>query len=184
MQTDEELMSSYKKGDHTAFQALFERYAPIILRLMRRGMSNTQDAHDLVQKTFLQLHRARNDFRENSLVRPWLMTIALNLKREYLRQIKRSKEQGRKLRAHHDVQDDFEPHVQQVLLERNQTANQVRLALTKLPDAQRRVIELHWFEGLSFPEVAEIVEASVSAVKVRAHRGYKRLKETIRLMQI
>ena len=52
-------------------------------------------------------------------------------------------------------------------------------ALVKLTDDQREVIELHWFAGLSFPEVAELVGASVSAVKVRAHRGYETLRRLL-----
>jgi RNA polymerase sigma-70 factor (ECF subfamily) len=52
-------------------------------------------------------------------------------------------------------------------------------ALTKLREGQREVIELHWFEGLSFAEIATRVGASLSAVKVRAHRGYGRLREIL-----
>jgi hypothetical protein len=48
-----------------------------------------------------------------------------------------------------------------------------------LPADQREVIELHWFDGLEFPEVAQVVGASVSAVKVRAHRGYVRLRAAL-----
>ena len=57
-----------------------------------------------------------------------------------------------------------------------ETARQVHEALAQLPEGQRTVIQLHWFHGLAFAEVAEVVGASVSAVKVRAHRGYKVLK--------
>lgn len=176
MQTDEELMRSYLDGDSEAFRELFQRYAPILLRLMRRGMSRTQDAQDLVQKTFLQLHRARKDFRPDSQLRPWLMTIALNLKREHLRQIKRKTRNDQSARQQAETEerafylDD---------VERSEAKQQVHDAIARLPQAQREVIELHWFEGHSFPEVAEIVGASLSAVKVRAHRGYKRLKEIL-----
>src|SRR5690606_37416143 len=55
----------------------------------------------------------------------------------------------------------------------------VRQALAQLPEAQREVIILHWFEGLSFGEIAETVGAGRSAVKVRAHRGYKRMRELL-----
>jgi RNA polymerase sigma-70 factor (ECF subfamily) len=64
-------------------------------------------------------------------------------------------------------------------LERAQTAATVRAALATLPDSQREVIELHWFQEQPFDEIAEIVGASVSAVKVRAHRGYKVLKKLL-----
>ena len=51
--------------------------------------------------------------------------------------------------------------------------------LGELPADQREVIELHWFDELEFPEVAQVVGASVSAVKVRAHRGYVRLRQAL-----
>jgi len=55
----------------------------------------------------------------------------------------------------------------------------VARVLRELPADQREVIELHWFDGLEFPEVATVVGASVSAVKVRAHRGYVRLRAAL-----
>ncbi len=68
------------------------------------------------------------------------------------------------------------PTVEQADIVVKENAAALRKALATLSDGQREVIELHWFEGFSFPEVAQIVGASLSAVKVRAHRGYKVLK--------
>lgn len=173
MRTDEELMAAYIAGDASAFRELFDRYALLLVRLMRRGIARENEAQDLVQQTFLQLHRARHDFRTSAKLRPWLMTIALNLKREFLRRHKRRPET---LVAEY-FNDGVEPPKDPV--ERQQTAAQVRAALAQLPDNQREVIELHWFEEMSFPEVSELLDVKLSAVKVRAHRGYKRLKQML-----
>src|SRR5206468_202300 len=59
------------------------------------------------------------------------------------------------------------------------TRDRVRRALAELPENQRTVIQLHWFDGFSFPEIATMVGAQVTAVKVRAHRGYKKLREAL-----
>src|SRR3954447_13908404 len=83
MLTDEELMVSYKTGDAPAFAEIFRRYAPLLLRVMQHQLGRREDAHDLVQQTFLQLHRSRADFRDGASLRPWLLTIAINLKRQY-----------------------------------------------------------------------------------------------------
>ena len=64
-------------------------------------------------------------------------------------------------------------------LEEEQQAARVRSALAELPGNQREVVELHWFEERPFAEVAQIVGASEGAVRVRAHRAYKRLKELL-----
>src|SRR4051794_26555021 len=77
--SDEELMAAYIDGDAAAFRGLFERHAAVLYRLARRRLNSDDDARDVVQQTLLQMHRARNDFRRGSRLRPWLFTIAMNL---------------------------------------------------------------------------------------------------------
>ena len=83
--TDEELMDAYIDGNDEAFRLLFERYGPILLRLTRRHLRSDELAEEIVQQTFFRLHGARNDFRRGSKLRPWVMTIAMNLVREHWR---------------------------------------------------------------------------------------------------
>lgn len=173
--TDEELMGAYVAGDPRAFRALFDRYTPRLLGMLRRGLADPHAVQDIVQQTFLQFHRARNDFRQGARLRPWLYTIALNVRREHFRRVGRRREDAQEtFDQHASRQTDRDPVVQK------QTAQLVRAALATLPDAQREVIELHWLAEMPFPEVAEVVGASLSAVKVRAHRGYARLREAVR----
>jgi RNA polymerase sigma factor (sigma-70 family) len=168
MKSDEELMAAYVAGDSAAFSELFSRYAPMLMRVMRRHMRQMADADELVQQTFLQLHRARNDFQQGRRLRPWLMTIAYNLKREYFRRKKRRPEASLEYEPKADTQPDP--------LEQQDDRARMQAALQALSEGQRDVIVMHWFQDLSFPEVAEILGLSVSAVKVRAHRGYKKLR--------
>jgi RNA polymerase sigma-70 factor (ECF subfamily) len=169
--TDEELMLAYARGDQAAFRELFSRYAPMLLRLMTRTVSRGADAQDLVQQTFLQLHRARGDFRADMRVRPWIMTIAMNLARDLLRR------RGR--RPEVEVEEDALPAPSAIAsqqVESKDVGRRVREALAALPREQREVIELHWFEQLSFQEIAAIVGATSGAARVRAHRGYTTLR--------
>lgn len=170
--TDEALMAAYVAGDGDALRLLYERYRGLLTRLLARGMPRSFDPGDLVQHTFLQLHRARFDFKPSARLRPWLITIAMNLKRDHLRRNKRSREV-----ILDELPERSVPATASDTLLRQEAATQLHQALTKLPDNPREVITLHWLEGLSFAEVAEIVGASRSAVKVRAHRGYKKLRE-------
>ncbi len=162
-------MASYCAGDRGAFDALFSRYAPRLRQMLHRRIHRADDVADLVQQTFLQLHRARADFREGAKLRPWLYTIALNLARQYFRRVGRRPETG--LGEHEPAEPDGAGDP-----ERPAVARELRVALAALPPTQREVIELHWFEGLPFKEVAQVVGASESAVKVRAHRGYEKLR--------
>jgi RNA polymerase sigma-70 factor (ECF subfamily) len=172
--SDEELMTAHIAGERAAFRLLFERYAAALTRLMARDIRSPEEVKDLVQQTFLQLHRARQDYDSRKPLRPWLNTIALNLKRQFFREQKRQP-------AHafdSDALDELavsSPHdaVQ------TEACRQLRRALSCLPSEQREVIELHWFDGLSFSEIGSCVGITSNAAKVRAHRGYCGLRKAL-----
>ncbi len=175
MATDEDLMCAYVEGDEEAFRELFDRYADRLHRLMLRGGVPDDTAPDLVQKTFLNLHRARRDFDPDRSLRPWLYTIALNLRREYFRRRGRRKETT--------VEDFPVPTAGPERIRRLEDAGLVRHALRELTDTLRVVVELHWFEELTFREIAETLEISRSAAKVRAHRAYKQMRAAIESLE-
>ena len=170
--SDEDLFAQYVAGDGRAFEELFSRYGAALTRVMRRQIRSSEEASELVQQTFLQLHRARYDFRAGAQLRPWLYTIALNLRREAVR---RRIRQGS---THSETPERLEQRATVAAHDPTlgETRRQVQEALAELPEGQRTVIALHWFDGLSFHEVAEVVGANLSAVKVRAHRGYRSLR--------
>jgi RNA polymerase sigma-70 factor (ECF subfamily) len=171
--TDEELMAAYIEGDEAAFRLLFERYAPLLLRLTRRHLRDDELAHEIVQQTFFRLHGARNDFRQGSTLRPWIMTIAMNLVREHWRRGKRRKMTDVEVDTQAAPQAEFMP------MELRQRAELLYVALEKLPTSQREVVELHWFQERPYAEIAQIVGASEGAVRVRAHRAYATLKQLL-----
>jgi RNA polymerase sigma factor (sigma-70 family) len=173
MRTDEELMQSFVAGDSAAFRELFARWAPALLRVGHRHLGRRADAEDMVQQTFLQLHRARRDFTPGTKLRPWLFTIALNLCRD----LQRYRGRRHELSVDDVVLTASEPAAS--VRETEELQQKVRSALGRLSDDQRAVIELHWFEELPFTEIAVIVGASTGAVRVRAHRGYEALRKTL-----
>ena len=176
--SDEDLMRAYVGGDETAFRELFHRYAPMLLGITRRHLGDDELAREIVQQTFFRLHGARRDFRDGSKLRPWVLTIAMNLVREHWRRTKR-----RKTSPDPDVGTRAAPEPDMLPLERQERLDAVRAALARLPDSQREVVELHWFQEHPFAEVAKIVGSSEGAVRVRAHRAYKRLKELLQKEQ-
>jgi len=171
--SDEELMLAHVAGDAQAFDTLFRRRAPDLLRLVRRHLSESDLARDIVQQTFVQLHTARHDFRKDAKLRPWLHTIAMNLVRQHYRRSKVRKE--RPLSEGAALPDEAKP----LPLERAQQAAQLQEALGTLPATQREVVMLHWFEEKSFAQVATLLDSSEGAVRVRAHRAYTRLREIL-----
>jgi RNA polymerase sigma-70 factor (ECF subfamily) len=103
-------------------------------------------------------------------LRPWLYAIATNAARDFFRRRK-----NEVLEAEPAMNETVEPAMADPGLERA-----VKRALTALPEDQREAIVLHRFEGLSFAEVAEAVGASEAAVRVRAHRGYEKLRVSLK----
>jgi RNA polymerase sigma-70 factor (ECF subfamily) len=169
-ESDEGLMHAYVAGDAAAHHELFMRLAPPLLGLARRHLRDEAEAEDVVQRAFLQIHRARYEFREDAKLRPWVVTIAMNIVRDELRRRSRRRE------STFDPEDRRFGSIDVDALERDEDARLVHRALAILPADQRRAIELHWIEERPFGEIARMVGASVAAVKVRAHRGYQRMR--------
>jgi RNA polymerase sigma-70 factor (ECF subfamily) len=171
-ETDDALMARYgRQGDPAAYATLVDRYSDRLFAFFLRSVDDREAARDLVQSTFLHVHRARADFRPGEPFRPWVYTIATNLRREHFRRRRRKPE------ALWDPERHPEPAVGPAASTASDRA--VRRALAGLSDDQREVVELHWFSGFSFPEIGELVGASTTAVKVRAHRAYARLRTAL-----
>ncbi|MEL6343637.1 MAG: RNA polymerase sigma factor [Myxococcota bacterium] len=167
--TDEELMALYvKQGQKPAFEELFRRYGNRLQGYFMRVTGSPELSRDMVQQTFMHVHRARADFQHGRPFRPWFYTIAHNVRREHFRR------KARKPETHYDPDRHGEPTSSPDVSTAKDRV--VRRALEQLDQSQREVLILHWYEGLTFREIGETVGASTSAVKVRAHRAYKKLR--------
>jgi RNA polymerase sigma-70 factor (ECF subfamily) len=172
--SDEDLMSAYIAGDAAAFRELFARYATGLARAIRAHVAADDEVRDVVQQTFLQLHRSRRDYHPGDPLRPWLYTIAFNLCRDRWRQ------HGRR----HEIDLEAAPELAATgtpadALEAKRRSERLRAALAQLSDDQRWVVEMHWFGEIPLSEVATSLGISLSAAKVRAHRAYQRLREIL-----
>lgn len=171
--TDEYLMLAFRDGEPAGLEVLFDRYASRIEALVVRFTGNPALARDITQTTFLSVVKGRGRYVDGCRFRPWLYTIAMNALRDHLRRAKRELlvphggallDDGQHRDQHHD------PGLRRVLL----------AALAEISPEQREAVVLHQLEGFSFDEVAEILGCSRTAAKVRAHRGYRRLRELLR----
>jgi RNA polymerase sigma factor (sigma-70 family) len=163
---DEMLMERFLGGDTSAFDALFVRHAARVRAYLRRMVGSTT-ADDLTQATFLSVVRSRDRFQRGARFRPWLYAIASNAARDFVRRARFEQPTDDGVLPEQGV----EPQLPDPSLEKA-----VHGALAQLPAQQREAIVLHRFQGFSFGEIAETLGLSESAVKVRAHRGYVRLR--------
>lgn len=167
-----QIMQAYIRGDERAFGSLFRRYAPMLTGyFLRRGLS-LSDAQDLVQQTFLQLHRARDQHRAGEPLRPWLFTIARNVSRDHGRRRQRRPETFCDL-------DRYEAPASDTTHGQGDRARALSLALQQLPHEPRTLLSEHWFEERSFTEIADRDGTHSGTLRVRAHRACQQLRKLL-----
>jgi len=177
--SEEALMMAYVAGDRVAFTGLFERLAPSILAFFARSLGSRSLAEDLVQTTFLKLHGARASWLPDRPLRPWVFAIAARVRQDALRRARRlpvSATEAEITAAEQGAASGAEVPAQEAALMGRDVGDRVRRALDLLPESQRIVIHLNRFEGLELAEIAGVLGTTEGAVKLRAFRGYARLR--------
>ncbi len=182
---DAALMARYCAGDAQAFRQLHARLAPRVLGYLVRMVRDRAVAEDLVQLTFLKVHRARGAYVRGADPSPWIFAIA---HRTFLDEARRRR------RARVGVAEDGQPPEVAADLTgaaaeagapgpgddgRGELTAATLAALERLPPAQREAVALTKLGGKSIAEAAEIVGTTPGAMKVRAHRGYEALRRAL-----
>ena len=171
-------MAAYVSGDRRAFEQLFARLAPRLHRFFRRSFGTEATADDLLQQTFLKLHRARDTYDPSMRVAPWAFAIASRVRLDEFRRRKRLAEDGdEEALARADEARALDPPSDGGL--DGDTADAVRRAVDALPESQRVVIHLNRFEGMTFAEIARVLGTTEGAVKLRAFRAYATLRQAL-----
>src|SRR5437762_3468325 len=130
--TDEELMSAYVAGDARAFEKLFARLAPRVHGFFLRSFRDEGVADDLLQVTFMKIHRAREQYRPSLKLAPWLFAVAARVRLDELRRrLRLAEDADEDAVARADVQDPPDPPLD------SDVRSAVRAALEALPESQR-----------------------------------------------
>ena len=177
--TEERLMQAYVAGDRRAFERLFALVAPPIHGFFMRSFHSRAVADDLLQTTFLKVHRARDQYAQDRPLRPWLFAIAARVRVDELRSKQRTVAHDAEV-ALQAEESSSSPSIVDADSERSNLALQVRAAIDELPEPQRVVLLLHRYQELSFAEIAEALGSTEGAVKVRASRAYAELRLRLR----
>ena len=170
-------MNAYAAGNPAAFESLFARVAPRVHAFFVRSFGDVALADDLLQVTFMKLHRARADYRSGSPLRAWLFSIAAHVRLDELRRRRRLREDLDAERVERAA--DGEPGGPELASDRADVASAVRAAMDRLPEGQRVVVHLHRLEGLSFEDIARMLGVSEGAARQRAFRGYIALRKDL-----
>ena len=177
-------MRRVQAGDHAAFDLLFLRYRHKIHGLVSRYVHAVEDVDDVAQEAFIKAYRALPRFRGESAFYTWLYRIAVNTAKNYLAS-RRRRPVGVELDADDadlgDVADALEDADDpEGALRQDQLRDAVAAAMAALPEDLRSALTLREFDGLSYAEIAEIMECPVGTVRSRIFRAREAVDERIR----
>ena len=175
--TESILVADLCDGDMTALAILVDRHKDLVYRVAMQITKNSDDASDVLQDAFLKVYDSINAFRQESAFETWLYRIVVNLSIDAVKKRKRQQESMASLSEVSDVhqsRDAQQDPTRQA--ERNELQEWVTQAVNSLSIKHRSVVILHELEGLSHPQIAEILDCSEGTVRSRLHYARKRLR--------
>jgi RNA polymerase sigma-70 factor (ECF subfamily) len=179
--TDEELVARSMGGDLDSFNQLVLRWERPIYALAYRVIGREEDARDVAQETFLRAFRALAGFKGQAKFSSWLYRITLNLCRDWIRRERRTPvaqaPEGVDLL---ELATPGEPsETVEDLVARRELGRAVAKAMATLPDEQRTAIILKEYHGLTFQEIADLLDCPLSTVKTRLYQGLTVLRKQL-----
>lgn len=182
--SDEDLMESFQQGNERAFNELVLRYQVRLHNFLFRYTKDHQDCEDLVQETFLRVHKSKHSYERIAKFSTWMYTIALNLAKS----LYKKKQRMLSVSIH---KDDADPEDREIVLEDSRILQddklheklcmeQLEKALMELPEEFREVVMLRDLQQLSYEEVTEITGVPMGTVKSRINRGRAQLQHLLK----
>jgi RNA polymerase sigma-70 factor (ECF subfamily) len=163
----EGLMSGYQQADEGAATALIEKVSPMLLRFFWMQAFGRRYADDLVQETWMRIHKARHTYRPGEPVLPWIFAIARHTRLDSYRKTRRVEIR--------ETQVEVLPEIA-TAQETAQDTAAVDSMLGALPESQREVLVMLKVCGMTIEEVARATSSSIGSVKQKAHRAYATLR--------
>lgn len=169
----EEQMHLAIEGDKKAYASVLSEITLILRGYIAKRVSNFDDVEDIVQEILISVHKSHHTYDKSRPFKPWLFAIAKFRLCDYLRKSYRKNEHETEL-----LQENAE-NFSEIVTKDSDEYEEMYEAIAKLPEKQRKIIELMKIEGYTAREVSLKLDMSESAVKVSAHRTYKKLKEML-----
>ena len=186
--SDESLAEGILGGDEAAFRLLYERYRRPVYATAYRIIQSPEDARDATQEIFLKLFRSLRQWRRNrSSLSTWLYRLASNHAIDCWR--------ARRRRAEFSSDEELPGHGSERLgleeaflspyraVESRELVDEIQRAIDRLPDLQKRVFVLRYFQELKLEEIAELENCSLGTVKTSLFRATQALRRAVRRHQ-
>ena len=178
-----ELIQQLRAGDEQAFKSLVTNYKDLVYNTALGVVQNSEDAEDVAQEVFIQVFRSIDQFKGDARLSTWIYRITTTKALDHIRSRKRKKRFafitslfGPNDELVHDPVDFQHPGV---ALDRKEQAALLFQMINQLPDNQKVAFTLHKTEELSYQEIAEVMELSVSAVESLLFRARQNLRKLL-----
>ncbi len=174
--SDQEIIESVLKGNETDFSIIIERYKNKAFSLLKRMLKNDLDAEEVLQDCFLKAFNSLNGFKGESKFSTWFYRIVYNTALTKLSSKKRKIESEMS-----SVEDHFklESEYGSADIEQKDLAKFIQELITKLPERYSAIISMFYLDEMSIKEISEVMQISVSNVKVMLHRSRNYLRDLI-----
>ncbi len=177
--TEKELIDALKKGDTLAFNNLVDTYSNIVYRICIGVLVRKEDAEDVTQEVFTKIYLNIQSFQEKSKLSTWIYRIAMNQCNEHLRKASRKKRINKTITSDSNVTQQIataqrlNPDFQLIAREEQEI---ILNAINSLPEKYRIVLTLNAIDGISYKEVAETLNSSLTATESLLYRAKQQLK--------
>ena len=180
---EKELIEKLKQGDDTAFKFIVEEYKILVFNTAIGIVQNEEDAEDVAQEAFVQVYQSIHNFKGESKLSTWLYRITVTKALDQERRKKRKKRSAILKRLFNSEEEievetpDF--HHPGVILDQKEQASELFKAIKKLPENQKVAFILNKLEGLSYQEISEVMNSSLSSVESLLHRAKNNLRKNL-----
>ena len=184
-EVDQQLVERAQHGDKKAFELLVVKYQRKLARLLSRFIRDASEVEDVTQEAFIKAYRALPSFRGDSAFYTWLYRIGINTAKNYLVALGRraptvteiDNEEAEDVEVGEQLKDMNTPEQQMMT---RQIAETVNSTLLKLPEELRTAITLREIDGLSYEEIAQIMNCPIGTVRSRIFRAREAIAEQLR----
>jgi len=171
--TDQDYILEIRSGNVNAYAMLVNKYKDMTFTLALRMVGNQEDAEEVAQDTFVKAYKALDSFKGTSKFSTWLYRIVYNTSLDYIKKNKRT------VHSEHidEIHESDIGTMQDALsyLEAKEKKQTIEKALLQLPEDERVLLTLFYFEELPLKEISEITKISYDNVKIKLHRSRKKL---------
>ncbi len=179
-----ELVEQLQRGDESAFRKLVDEYEAMVYNTAVGIVQNEEDADDVTQEVFIQVYQSISSFKGESKLSTWLYRIAITKALDHEKRKKRKKRFAFLESLFGNAKEEMiqPPDFQHpgIVLENKEKAGELFNALKQIPDNQRTAFTLHKLEGLSYLEIAAVMETTLSAVESLMGRAKNNLRKILK----